>query len=476
MTRKFYPLLLMLFLGLNLGYISFSEATEWEVATEPITDITSYTGNTPPIWGYHQSTIVRSGEKLYAVILEPWGENLQQQWSLFERSEDSWKRVYSSPRDQELNQPPMVLVDGIGRLHVFVWPEGVFNYLRFDPEGNLEEPAVEKPDTPYDDLWPYAGSGINAGNDLLGIASPYPEHRFAFRDAGSGTWSVDTAVSHAPRPESPSNFDRHAYPFVAVRDREAHIFSTQDIADPEKIAQGLGFVFSFRTLEYFYSPDLLNEPFQTIQVINVEDTKGWAHNDDLLLDSSGTIHLLYRFQNKEGDWGETPLKHAFGPPGGPLTHVTLGRSGEFNESRLWESPHGTLYVILPRFKDLYVAPLSEDGSLAEGPVSLGFSSDGWDYFGRVFLVSSRAVVSGAPFLEGLYAKALEGGGASIRYFRADPEPLEGDFDKDGKVDLSDFFMFANVFGSNDPLYDLSKNGKVDFDDFFIFASQFGLKR
>ncbi len=44
------------------------------------------------------------------------------------------------------------------------------------------------------------------------------------------------------------------------------------------------------------------------------------------------------------------------------------------------------------------------------------------------------------------------------------------------MDLSDFFMFANVFGSNDPLYDLSKNGKVDFDDFFIFASQFGLKR
>ncbi len=89
MTGKFYPLLLMLLLGTTLGHISFSEATEWEVVTEPITDITSYTKNTPPIWGYHQSMIVRSGKKLYAVILEPWGENLKQQWSLFERSEDS---------------------------------------------------------------------------------------------------------------------------------------------------------------------------------------------------------------------------------------------------------------------------------------------------------------------------------------------------------------------------------------------------
>jgi hypothetical protein len=51
--------------------------------------------------------------------------------------------------------------------------------------------------------------------------------------------------------------------------------------------------------------------------------------------------------------------------------------------------------------------------------------------------------------------------------------LAGDFDGSGKVDFSDFFMFADGFGGSDPLYDLDTSGKVDFSDFFIFADNFG---
>ncbi len=52
--------------------------------------------------------------------------------------------------------------------------------------------------------------------------------------------------------------------------------------------------------------------------------------------------------------------------------------------------------------------------------------------------------------------------------RADP-----DFDDDGEVALSDFFLFAEAFGGSDPRFDLDGSGEVDFADFFLFAEHFG---
>jgi hypothetical protein len=56
--------------------------------------------------------------------------------------------------------------------------------------------------------------------------------------------------------------------------------------------------------------------------------------------------------------------------------------------------------------------------------------------------------------------------------------LAGDFSGDAQVDFSDFFLFADHFGSSevdtdwDPLYDLNDDGEVDFSDFFVFADSF----
>ena len=57
--------------------------------------------------------------------------------------------------------------------------------------------------------------------------------------------------------------------------------------------------------------------------------------------------------------------------------------------------------------------------------------------------------------------------------------VAADFDQDGVVDFSDFFLFADRFGSTaedenwDPGYNLDDSGNVDFQDFFIFADNFG---
>ena len=53
--------------------------------------------------------------------------------------------------------------------------------------------------------------------------------------------------------------------------------------------------------------------------------------------------------------------------------------------------------------------------------------------------------------------------------------LLGDFDGDGTVSFTDFFMFADAFGNPDAdsVYDLNESGFIDFSDFFLFADMFG---
>ena len=48
-----------------------------------------------------------------------------------------------------------------------------------------------------------------------------------------------------------------------------------------------------------------------------------------------------------------------------------------------------------------------------------------------------------------------------------------DFDENGRVDFSDFLLFAGAFGSTDPRFDLDDDGKVAFSDFVRFALLFG---
>ncbi len=48
-----------------------------------------------------------------------------------------------------------------------------------------------------------------------------------------------------------------------------------------------------------------------------------------------------------------------------------------------------------------------------------------------------------------------------------------DFDGDGEIGFSDFFLFAEAFGGSDPRFDLDASGSVDFADFFLFAEHFG---
>ena len=55
----------------------------------------------------------------------------------------------------------------------------------------------------------------------------------------------------------------------------------------------------------------------------------------------------------------------------------------------------------------------------------------------------------------------------------DLDHSKADFDGDGAVGFSDFFLFADAFGGSDPRFDLDGSGAVDFGDFFLLADHFG---
>lgn len=65
-------------------------------------------------------------------------------------------------------------------------------------------------------------------------------------------------------------------------------------------------------------------------------------------------------------------------------------------------------------------------------------------------------------------------GASVVLNSAPPSP---DFDGDGEVGFSDFFLFAAAFSQkaigDNAKFDLDGDGEVGFGDFFIFAAAFG---
>ncbi len=49
-----------------------------------------------------------------------------------------------------------------------------------------------------------------------------------------------------------------------------------------------------------------------------------------------------------------------------------------------------------------------------------------------------------------------------------------DFDGDGRISFTDFFLFIDAYGTTDPRFDINGSGGViDAEDFFLFSDQFG---
>ncbi|MEK7078292.1 MAG: hypothetical protein AAB911_01855 [Patescibacteria group bacterium] len=81
----------------------------------------------------------------------------------------------------------------------------------------------------------------------------------------------------------------------------------------------------------------------------------------------------------------------------------------------------------------------------------------------------------------VFAKDLVGNENGGLVWKFVLKPLGPDFNRDGIVDLDDFFDFTLLFGVGrgqsgyNSKYDLDGNRKIDLGDFFIFAEMIGKK-
>ncbi|MCY3765717.1 MAG: S8 family serine peptidase [Gemmatimonadetes bacterium] len=81
--------------------------------------------------------------------------------------------------------------------------------------------------------------------------------------------------------------------------------------------------------------------------------------------------------------------------------------------------------------------------------------------------SMAADSSGVPLASGYRNVSFTSGQTTF------PSAGIADFDGSGRVDFSDFLLFASAFGSTDPRFDLDDDGNVAFSDFVRFALLFG---
>ena len=107
------------------------------------------------------------------------------------------------------------------------------------------------------------------------------------------------------------------------------------------------------------------------------------------------------------------------------------------------------------------------------PVHLENPEEVWVSWGYVDQQDSETIRATIAILdgEGLPVLAVAAEKDGVNSGIALP-PAHPDFNRDGQVNLLDFFLLADAFGSTLREYDLDRDGQVDLDDYFLFANAF----
>ena len=96
----------------------------------------------------------------------------------------------------------------------------------------------------------------------------------------------------------------------------------------------------------------------------------------------------------------------------------------------------------------------------------------WVSLGYVEQQDAEIIRATVPILEEgppALAVAAEKDGVNSEIAWPPPHP---DFNRDGQVNLEDFFLLADAYGTTLRGFDLDRDGRVDLDDYFLFANAF----
>ncbi|HXK94231.1 MAG TPA: hypothetical protein PKV38_11155 [bacterium] len=262
-----------------------------------------------PLWCYGAPLLVRSGEWIFASIMETSQDVpplCNTRWRLWERTEKGWMVLHQDERFRNREPCPLVLLGEETLLlsaNSSTQPPGTQygpcepNVFRFGLATRSFPPVLELPrweGTPRFTDHSYRGIGVDgeARETLLFHIDAENGRQYVSVRSKDGEWSSHGFI------EFPI---RSCYPQAALKNGAGHILAIGDIVEPtgewrtfKKEKTGRDWDYVFRRLFYAWSPDVHTQLFHApIEIDSVDATAGHITNLDLWLDEDGRAFLLY---------------------------------------------------------------------------------------------------------------------------------------------------------------------------------------
>lgn len=316
-----------LVLGFALGFAAFSGwATAGDVAPvveveEDVYTYASANNGAGPMWCAGSTTLVRSGDKVFASGLETIEgvEPLNNcRWVFYVRDENGWRRVRVDA-DGRTREPSPMAAFADGRVFLSVNPTLVKeprpgggparpDVLQFRADDPAADPLAlapvwkGSPEFTEHSYRSFAADG-SAGELLLLQNIGYDHAEWTHRDR-DGKWSAQgqlvwPTVAGAKAGEMVPL--RLCYPNVALKDRAAYFFGAGDVFEPnaeyhafKKNLSGNEWDYLFCRLAYSWTPDVSKTPFaEWVEIANREATRGHVWPCDLYVAPGGDVYILW---------------------------------------------------------------------------------------------------------------------------------------------------------------------------------------
>jgi len=378
-------------------------------AEEEVYTLVSPGNGSGPFWSAGCTSIARLGDRVFVNEMET-GEGVpllcNTRWRLLERDNaaGSWHAV-AEANDYRQREPGSLAVTGPSTLYLNVndsltSPGEKYqpchpHLLKFGLGGPALGIAAVNPvwnTTPYFTDHSYRGCGADRGAQellMLNIDARTSKDHYALLDR----YGVTQANGEITFPI------RSGYPYVALKNRAAHVLAIGDIVEPVDEWRAYKFEqtqrkwdYVFRIAYYTWTPNLGEMPFaEPIEIANVNATGGAISNHDLWIAPDGTAYIMYTRREVQS----ALLRDKFFPGKSIAASLHLARvkdgailddeiliagsdKGEPGRSRFHETADGRLFAMVYAFgsnKLMQIYPETADRT----PIDIPFKKPFYEF-------------------------------------------------------------------------------------------------
>jgi hypothetical protein len=278
--------------------------------------------------------------------------------------------VWHKGESISLGNPPNIFVDSQGFVHLIGHEpfgadrtQGRLIHIKFNQSNTVSGPYTSEyitPDTRTTD-WAldtvgsiYNGAAIGEDDTILvayqaSMNYPAPPHAILARiyDPLTRAWSYETVTTNLST--------RFCYPFAAVSEGYFHVLVVEDEAE-ENLPEGYA-PYRFGIIKHFQRARDSDEWVESTLIDFTAEIDAnpevndclWLRNMDLFVDSSGTVHVMIRYnknwsQGKSGNWMNTAF-HYWKTEDDTEWHSEQALDKDCTWLKLWEREDGQLFYV-----------------------------------------------------------------------------------------------------------------------------------